>query len=65
MTEERKTEKILANWRNIKNLIKTTEGLKSKFRRLTEELRSIRDENSKLKKELRNVKKLMIGSSEL
>jgi regulator of replication initiation timing len=56
MTNDTMTEKILNNFKSIKELIKSQEGLQKKVKRMTEGIDSLRKENYNLKKRIENPK---------
>jgi peptidoglycan hydrolase CwlO-like protein len=64
MTNDTMTEKILNNFKSIKELIKSQEGLQKKVKRMTEGIDSLRKENYNLKRELRTLKSMMSIDSE-
>lgn len=62
MTGETMTDKILNNFKSIKQLIRGQEGLNKKVKRMTEELDSLRQENKNLKRELSTIKAMVTYS---
>lgn len=64
MTNDTMTEKILNNFKSIKELIKSQEGLQKKVKRMTEGIDYLRKENYNLKRELRTLKSMMSIDSE-
>lgn len=66
MTIDAMTGKILDNFKSIKELIKSQEGLQKKLKRMTGDISSLRKENGNLKRELRTLKSMMaIDSGEI
>ena len=60
MTEESMTQRILGNFKSIKQLINSYEGLSKKIKRMSEEIDSLKRENKLQEREIKLLKSMII-----
>lgn len=63
MTEESMIQRILGNFKSIKQLINSYEGLSKKIKRMSEEIDSLKRENKLQERELKLLKSMIIQES--